>query len=89
MMNLALLIDGEIEDELQVRGAAYSTYTDWDPRRVDLLSAADLERHTGIPIDEWEHNTWAPDFPNYRRDAAGVKRWRWPDIVEWMENLRG
>ena len=67
----------------------YSTHSDWNPRRVDLLTTAGIVRHFKIPLaelDKWI--TFDVAFPEYRRAPCGTKLWRLSDINEYVDGQR-
>lgn len=66
-----------------------STYNDWNPVNVDLLSCCEISHFIGVPLAEiWKWVAFDQTFPQYRRDANGCRKFRWPDIVELLDGAR-
>jgi len=70
-------------------GESVSTYHDWNPCNVDLLTIDQLAKHLGIPLELLGISAaMDPAFPSPRRCDDGLYRWRLSDAWEWYEGQR-
>jgi hypothetical protein len=66
-----------------------NTHQDWNAERVDLLSCCGIAQHFGIPVElVWTMAASDAQFPHYQRDSRGCRRWRLPDVIEYLEGQR-
>ncbi len=65
-----------------------STYTDWDPAHVDLLTLPELAAHFTIPQEILRLSIWDDAFPQCRLNTRREMVWRVPDVAEYLDGQR-